>query len=172
MSAQSASTECVSSADTRLPRISVHPVLPVRVQRAGLLDGLAVPSGAVQRIGFNPGHACCRGVPGGSGSARSRPRLQDPTVQSYLKEARWEADATMKLLRNQKLGVWRSHEERPTNVNTDLFPKDEFYLNRRKIYDCVAVAVALITTRSQQPRCARPPRPSSPESTAGSGSPL
>jgi hypothetical protein len=61
-------------------------------------------------------------------------RLQEPAIRSYLLHAKWDPEAIGNLLRKSSLKVWTPEEIRPADINTDLFPKDEFFLNTRKLY--------------------------------------
>jgi spermidine synthase len=55
-------------------------------------------------------------------------RLQEPTIRTYLEAAldsRWIGN----WLLSGQVRLWRPGDPRPDDVNTDLFPKDEFFLN-------------------------------------------
>jgi len=57
-------------------------------------------------------------------------RLHEPTLHAYLEAAGWDADAIGLLLSRKPLKVWGPDDPRPDDdINTDLFPKDEFYLS-------------------------------------------
>jgi hypothetical protein len=56
--------------------------------------------------------------------------LRDATLHAYLEAAGWDADEIGPLLSRKPLKVWGPDDPRPDdNINTDLFPKDEFYLS-------------------------------------------
>jgi spermidine synthase len=61
-------------------------------------------------------------------------RLHEPAIRAYLQTANWKADAIGHMLREARERLWGPEAPRPSgDVNTDLFPKDEFYLNHHKI---------------------------------------
>jgi spermidine synthase len=54
-------------------------------------------------------------------------RLLDPDTRTYLAAAQWDADAVVQLFRDRQATVWKQPDDaRAVDVNTDLFPKDEF----------------------------------------------
>ena len=60
-------------------------------------------------------------------------RFQDPAVQTALEAAEWNIDAIAKFIGTSQVKVWQPDSVRPQgDVNTDLFPRDEFYLNRAR----------------------------------------
>ncbi len=58
-------------------------------------------------------------------------RLHDPAVLASLEQAGETAVSMMQQVSD--IERWRPGDPRPTDVDSDLFPKDEFYLNRVKI---------------------------------------
>jgi predicted membrane-bound spermidine synthase len=57
-------------------------------------------------------------------------RLREPTLHAYLKSAGWDVDAIGHLLSSSRVKTWGPDDPRPhDDINTDLFPKDEFYLS-------------------------------------------
>jgi hypothetical protein len=53
--------------------------------------------------------------------------LLDDDTRAYLADAQWDADAVAQLFRERQIIVSRHPgDTRATDVNTDLFPKDEF----------------------------------------------
>jgi spermidine synthase len=56
-------------------------------------------------------------------------RLQEPAIRDYLEAAGWNVNAIVDSLYRAPVNVWGPGDPRPIDVNTDLFPKDEFYLN-------------------------------------------
>jgi spermidine synthase len=60
-------------------------------------------------------------------------RFQDPAVRTALEAAEWNIDAIVKFIGTSQVKVWQPNSVRPQgDVNTDLFPRDEFYLNRAR----------------------------------------
>jgi spermidine synthase len=61
-------------------------------------------------------------------------RLLEPDTRAYLSDAQWNADAVVQLFREQQV-IARRHpsDAKAADVNTDLFPKDEFKHNQHKI---------------------------------------
>lgn len=54
-------------------------------------------------------------------------RLLDADTRAYLADAQWDADAVAQLFRERQIIASRHPDDtRATDVNTDLFPKDEF----------------------------------------------
>ena len=48
-----------------------------------------------------------------------------------LGAAEWNIDAIASIIGKSQVNVWHPNSVRPQgDVNTDLFPRDEFYLNR------------------------------------------
>lgn len=61
-------------------------------------------------------------------------RLQEPAIRAYLEAAKWNIDTIGHLLTGGRVKVWTPGDPRRMDeLNTDLFPRDEFYLNTRKI---------------------------------------
>jgi spermidine synthase len=61
-------------------------------------------------------------------------QLSGVEVRNYLHAANWNPDFILKLLTEKPQGTWRPSDKRTDgDVNTDLFPKDEYFLNPRKI---------------------------------------
>jgi len=58
-------------------------------------------------------------------------RLQEPAIREYVAAAGMNVDGITRALRNSHVKIWGPNDPRPEDVNTDLFPKDEFYLNAR-----------------------------------------
>jgi hypothetical protein len=57
-------------------------------------------------------------------------RLREPTLNAYLEAAGWDVDAIGHLLSSSRVKTWEPDDPRPhDDINTDLFPKDEFYLS-------------------------------------------
>jgi spermidine synthase len=60
-------------------------------------------------------------------------RFQDPAVRTALEAAEWNIDAITRFVVTSQVKVWQPDSVRPDgDVNTDLFPRDEFYLNRAR----------------------------------------
>ena len=60
-------------------------------------------------------------------------RLHSPEVRRYLDAANWDPDEILSRLTRKSPRVWGPADRRMDfDVNTDLFPKDEYFLNRRK----------------------------------------
>jgi predicted membrane-bound spermidine synthase len=61
-------------------------------------------------------------------------RLMSPPVRDYVALAGWAPERMARQLAEARLRVWQPNDVRPSDdVDTDLFPKDEFFLNVRKI---------------------------------------
>ena len=60
-------------------------------------------------------------------------RLKEPAIRAYVEAAGESTEEIAKLLRSKPVKLWTPGEGRSTDVNTDLFPKTEFYLNRTKV---------------------------------------
>ena len=59
--------------------------------------------------------------------------LNDPAVRIALEAAEWNIDAIARFIGESQVNVWQPDSVRPHgDVNTDLFPRDEFYLNRAR----------------------------------------
>ena len=66
------------------------------------------------------------------GEALAR-RLREPTLHAYLEAAGWDADAIGHSLSSSRVKFWGPDDPRPdSDINTDLFPKDEFFLSDYK----------------------------------------
>jgi hypothetical protein len=54
-------------------------------------------------------------------------RLLDSDTRAYLADAQWDADVIAQLFRERQVIVSKHPDDaRDTDINTDLFPKDEF----------------------------------------------
>jgi hypothetical protein len=60
-------------------------------------------------------------------------RLQEPKIHAYVEAAGSDPAKLGQLLRQREIQVFGPESTRSSDVNTDLFPKDEFYLNRTKL---------------------------------------
>jgi spermidine synthase len=60
-------------------------------------------------------------------------RLREPDVLGYLTAAGGDPDGVMKELPADDIQVFGPGDPRPTDVDRDLFPKDEFYLNQTRV---------------------------------------
>jgi spermidine synthase len=60
-------------------------------------------------------------------------RLKEPAIRAYVEAAGESTEEIAKLLRSKPVKLWTPAERRSTDVNTDLFPKTEFYLNKTKV---------------------------------------
>jgi predicted membrane-bound spermidine synthase len=61
-------------------------------------------------------------------------RLHSAEVRRYLEDANWNPDLILRRLTANPARMWGPHDPRADgDVNTDLFPKDEYFLNRRKL---------------------------------------
>jgi spermidine synthase len=60
-------------------------------------------------------------------------RLQEPSIRAYVEAAGESVSEIAKLLRSKPVKLWSPGDARSTDVDSDLFPKDEFYLNRTKL---------------------------------------
>jgi hypothetical protein len=61
-------------------------------------------------------------------------QLKDVEGRKYLSAAKWDSDSILNRLTMKPERVWRPIDKRTDgDVNTDLFPKDEYFLNRRKV---------------------------------------
>jgi spermidine synthase len=56
-------------------------------------------------------------------------RLQEPAIRTYLEAAKLDTRAIGDWLLSGHVKLLRPGDPRPDEVNTDLFPKDEFFLN-------------------------------------------
>jgi spermidine synthase len=62
-----------------------------------------------------------------------RNRLDDPAVRIALDAAEWNVEAIASFIGKSRVNVWQPNSVRPQgDINTDLFPRDEFYLNRTR----------------------------------------
>jgi spermidine synthase len=74
-------------------------------------------------------------------------RLLDADTRAYVADAQWDADAIVQLFRNGQFTMWmHPGDARAADVNTDLFPKDEFLYNekshwRNRVGDTLRAAV-------------------------------
>jgi spermidine synthase len=65
--------------------------------------------------------------------ALTRRFQDDPAVRAALEAAEWNIDEIAKFVGTSQVKVWQPNSARPQgDVNTDLFPRDEFYLNRAR----------------------------------------
>jgi spermidine synthase len=61
-------------------------------------------------------------------------KLNDVKIRAYLGAANWDPGYILSLLTEKPGRLWDPSDTRASvDVNTDLFPKDEYFLNRRKI---------------------------------------
>jgi predicted membrane-bound spermidine synthase len=61
-------------------------------------------------------------------------KLKGGEVRKYLSAANWDPDFILNWLTEKPERIWSPSDKRTDNdVNTDLFPKDEYFLNRRKL---------------------------------------
>jgi spermidine synthase len=61
-------------------------------------------------------------------------QLNRVEVRKYLSAANWDPDYLLNILTGKPERMWRPSDKRTDgDVNTDLFPKDEYFLNRRKL---------------------------------------
>lgn len=61
-------------------------------------------------------------------------RLQSVDVGRYLDAANWKPDLILHRLTGNPARMWGPHDPRvDSDVNTDLFPKDEYFLNQRTL---------------------------------------
>jgi hypothetical protein len=55
--------------------------------------------------------------------------LHEPKLHAYLEEAGWNANAIGDKLLSSRVTVYGPDYPRRNDINTDLFPKDEFFLS-------------------------------------------
>lgn len=69
----------------------------------------------------------------GFDQARLIGRMRQEDVADYLRRGGWDNESLVRSIQGARVRVWSPADPRRSeDVNTDLFPKDEFYLNRRK----------------------------------------
>jgi len=82
----------------------------------GVDVGTNVLLGSNQPIDYNP--------------QRILDRLQEPAIVEYLERGQVDVDAIRALVQTGTPRLWTPESARnESDINTDLFPKDEYYLN-------------------------------------------
>ena len=56
-------------------------------------------------------------------------RLQDPWTNDYLARGRVDPTSIRDIIENYPISFWSPDRRQDGDINTDLFPRDEYYLN-------------------------------------------
>jgi spermidine synthase len=122
---------CIQWAPT--PRISDTFAAAFPYVLDAVIDNLRVMVGSARPIDFNWDNVIGR--------------LLDADTRAYVADAQRDADAIVQLFRNGQFTMWmHPGDARAADVNTDLFPKDEFLYNekshwRNRVGDTLRAAV-------------------------------
>lgn len=57
-------------------------------------------------------------------------RLEEPYTREYLAATPWSSDKIAQLMRGEPVKTWDPRSRQDADKNTDLFPRDEFFLNK------------------------------------------